>query len=106
MASSEMQVMFFRNGAMNMAMFYSTRGAQAGVSAPEAVLRGIAPDGGLYVLKDAPQVLPQDLRGMDFSAHSLHAFSQRGCRAIPRMRSQAAYRAHIGINSTCRRLRR
>ena len=75
MASSEMQVMFFRNGAMNMAMFYSTRGAQAGVSAPEAVLRGIAPDGGLYVLKDAPQILPQDLRGMDFCALSARILS-------------------------------
>ena len=58
-----------------MSLFYSTRGAQAGVSAPEAVLRGIAPDGGLYILKEAPQILPQDVRGMDFCALSTRILS-------------------------------
>ncbi len=51
-----------------MAMFYSTRGDRAAVSAPEAVLRGMAPDGGLYILKEAPDIPVEAVRSLDFAA--------------------------------------
>ena len=46
--------------------FISTRGAEM-VSAPEAIVRGIAPDGGLY----APVSLPR-LEKKDFEATAAH----------------------------------
>ncbi len=49
-----------------MELFFSTRGDKRRVAAPEAVLKGIAPDGGLYVRGDMPQVLPQELEGTGF----------------------------------------
>ena len=51
-----------------MKLFYSTRGDQAGVTAPEAVLRGIAPDGGLYVPEQIPAIPVQELMDADFCA--------------------------------------
>ena len=44
----------------------STRGLSAPVDAPEAVLRGIAPDGGLYIPDEIPAIPPQKLFGADF----------------------------------------
>ena len=44
----------------------STRGLSAPVDAPEAVLRGIAPDGGLYIPDEIPAIPPQELWGADF----------------------------------------
>ena len=49
-----------------MSGFYSTRGDKNSVSGPQAVLRGIAPDGGLYTLKDFPKIPPQELAGASF----------------------------------------
>ena len=49
-----------------MSGFYSTRGDKNSVSGPQAVLRGIAPDGGLYTLKEFPQIPPQELVGASF----------------------------------------
>ena len=51
-----------------MKLFFSTRGDHEAVSAPEAVLRGIAPDGGLYVRGEMPQIPLEELRGADFCA--------------------------------------
>ena len=49
-----------------MSGFYSTRGDRNCVNGPQAVLRGIAPDGGLYTLKEFPQIPPQELVGASF----------------------------------------
>lgn len=49
-----------------MDLFFSTRGDQRRVSAPEAVLQGIAPDGGLYVRDGMPGIAPQELADMRF----------------------------------------
>ena len=51
-----------------MKLFTSTRGDQAAVSAPEAVLRGIAPDGGLYLPGEIPQIPVNELMAADFCA--------------------------------------
>ena len=51
-----------------MNLFTSTRGDQAAVSAPEAVLRGIAPDGGLYMPEEIPAIPVQELMDADFCA--------------------------------------
>ena len=53
-----------------MKLFFSTRSDREAVSAPEAVLRGIAPDGGLYVRGDFPQIPLGELRDADFCALS------------------------------------
>ena len=49
-----------------MKLFYSTRGDKMGVSAPEAVLRGIAPDGGLYVPEEIPAIPVEEMMDADF----------------------------------------
>ena len=51
-----------------MKRFFSTRGDREAVSAPEAVLRGIAPDGGLYVRGEFLQIPLEELRDADFCA--------------------------------------
>jgi len=51
-----------------MNLFYSTRGDARAVTAPEAVLRGIAPDGGLYTPKSVPQIDPAEFVSADFKA--------------------------------------
>ncbi len=53
---------------MKMKLFTSTRGDKAAVSAPEAVLRGIAPDGGLYLPAEIPQIPVSELMDADFCA--------------------------------------
>jgi len=53
---------------MTMKLFTSTRGDQAAVSAPEAVLRGIAPDGGLYLPVEIPRIPAGELMDADFCA--------------------------------------
>lgn len=53
-----------------MELFISTRGNAQGVTAPEAVLRGIAPDGGLYIRKELPRIPAQELEGMTFQAQA------------------------------------
>ena len=58
-----------------MAMFYSTRGDSQCVTAPEAVLRGMAPDGGLYILKEAPRIPVEEVRGLDFVSLSKRILS-------------------------------
>ena len=55
--------------------FVSTRGAEA-VSAPEAIVRGIAPDGGLYVPVSLPRLSRQDFEAlgkMDYPARAAWA---------------------------------
>ena len=57
--------------------FISTRGADR-VSAPEAIVRGIAPDGGLYVPESLPHLSREDflaLAGMDYPARAARALS-------------------------------
>ena len=49
-----------------MKQFFSTRGDGNAVSAPEAVLRGIAPDGGLYIRNEMPRIPVQELLDADF----------------------------------------
>lgn len=49
-----------------MKLYNSTRSDLEKISAPEAVLRGIAPDGGLYIRNEAPLLPPQELAGADF----------------------------------------
>lgn len=49
-----------------MELFFSTRGDQNPVNAPEAVLRGIAPDGGLYIRKEMPQINVEELKDASF----------------------------------------
>ena len=49
-----------------MITFYSTRGDNKAVGAPEAVLRGLAPDGGLYTPKAVPAISPETLADADF----------------------------------------
>ena len=51
-----------------MELFISTRGDERGATAPEAVLRGIAPDGGLYIRREMPQIPVAELAGADFRA--------------------------------------
>ena len=51
-----------------MELFISTRGDNRAVSAPEAVLRGIAPDGGLYIRKELPQIPISEVADADFCA--------------------------------------
>lgn len=59
--------------------FISTRGAKA-VSAPEAIVRGIAPDGGLY----APEQLPS-WRREDFAALAALDYPARAARALAQL---------------------
>mgnify|MGYP000953724781 CR=1 FL=1 len=57
--------------------FISTRGADR-VSAPEAIVRGIAPDGGLYVPESLPHLSREDflaLADMDYPARAARALS-------------------------------
>lgn len=49
-----------------MKLFFSTRGDQNAVSAPEAVLRGIAPDGGLYIRNEMPVISVEEMIHDDF----------------------------------------
>ena len=49
-----------------MELFISTRGDNRAVSAPEAVLRGIAPDGGLYIRKELPQIPVSEVADASF----------------------------------------
>jgi len=51
-----------------MNLFISTRGDRNAVSAPEAVLKGIAPDGGLYIRSEVPQIPVEELLDADFNA--------------------------------------
>ena len=46
--------------------FISTRGNAESATAPEAVLRGLASDGGLYTLRDVPRIDPAELIHLDF----------------------------------------
>ena len=58
--------------------FISTRGAEA-VSAPEAIVRGIAPDGGLYVPEQLPLWRKEDfaaLAKLDYPARAARVLSQ------------------------------
>ena len=57
-----------RSEEIFMNLFYSTRGHEKAVTAPEAVLRGIAPDGGLYTPKAVPQIKTEELLNADFKA--------------------------------------
>lgn len=57
--------MFLRK-VKQMKLFLSTRGDQHAVSAPEAVLRGIAPDGGLYIRNETPRIPVEELLDCDF----------------------------------------
>ncbi len=57
--------------------FISTRGAEA-VSAPEAIVRGIAPDGGLYVPMSLPKLNKNDfaaLAKMDYPSRAAYVLS-------------------------------
>ena len=47
-------------------IFISTRGNAESATAPEAVLRGLASDGGLYTLRDVPRIDPAELADLDF----------------------------------------
>ena len=49
-----------------MKLFFSTRGDQNPVSAPEAVLRGIAPDGGLYIRNEMPRINVEEMQDASF----------------------------------------
>ena len=49
-----------------MKLFFSTRGDMNAVSAPEAVLRGIAPDGGLYIRNEMPRIDVNELKDASF----------------------------------------
>lgn len=49
-----------------MKLFLSTRGDRRAVSAPEAVLRGIAPDGGLYIRNTMPKIDVAELKDASF----------------------------------------
>ena len=51
-----------------MELFISTRGDARGVTAPEAVLRGLAPDGGLYIRKELPRIPVSEVADADFCA--------------------------------------
>ena len=57
--------------------FISTRGAEM-VSAPEAIVRGIAPDGGLYAPVSLPRLTKTDfeaLAKMDYAARAAHTLA-------------------------------
>ena len=57
--------------------FISTRGAEM-VSAPEAIVRGIAPDGGLYAPVSLPRLERKDfeaLAAMDYPARVAHTLA-------------------------------
>lgn len=51
---------FLTDGAAITMRFFSTRGEPAGLSLSEAILRGLAPDGGLYVPDAWPKLAPAD----------------------------------------------
>jgi len=44
--------------------YYSTRGQSAGISAAEAIIKGLAPDGGLFVPEAFPALNPDDLAAL------------------------------------------
>lgn len=50
--------------------YFSTRGDKTAVSASEAIIRGIAPDGGLYVPEEIPQfgLTMAEIAGMDYQS--------------------------------------
>ncbi|MDL2274237.1 threonine synthase [Oscillospiraceae bacterium OttesenSCG-928-G22] len=58
--------------------YISTRGAGEPVSAAEAILTGLAPDGGLYV----PESFPEPLSGADFAALSALSYPERAARIM------------------------
>ena len=49
-----------------MNLYNSTRSAAEKISAPEAVLRGIAPDGGLYIRDNVPQIPVEEVADAGF----------------------------------------
>lgn len=60
-----------------MSLLFSTRSASAPIDAPEAILRGIAPDGGLYTPAAFPRINPSELAGksfLDISAEILSSY--------------------------------
>lgn len=48
-------------------MFHSTRG-KAAVSAAEAIINGIAEDGGLYVIEELPTIRYKEMLSEDYTA--------------------------------------
>ena len=75
--------------------FQSTRGAAAPVSFDEALIGGLAPDGGLYVPTSWPRYTPADLDGCDslvaIGARLIEPFAEGGALAaqIPEILSEA-----------------
>ena len=69
-------------------MFQSTRGAAAPVSFDEALIGGLAPDGGLYVPISWPRYSPADLDGCD-------SLAEIGARLIEPFAEGGALAAHI-----------
>ena len=54
--------------------YVSTREGKNGITASQAIIRGIAPDGGLYVPEEIPRVDESFLRrlcGMDYRARAV-----------------------------------
>ena len=54
--------------------YVSTREGKTGISASQAIIHGLAPDGGLYVPTELPQVdaaFIENLRGMDYRARAV-----------------------------------
>jgi len=47
-------------------LFFSTRSDEKPVDAAEAILKGIAPDGGLYTLRQFPLIPPQSVQNLDY----------------------------------------
>lgn len=79
-------------------LFYSTRSQSTPVSGAQAILGGIAPDGGLYVPERFPQITPEQIAAMSAMPYDqractvLSAFLDQYSRMLPGM-CQAAYGA-------------
>ena len=55
--------------------YISTRGKAASVNSAEAIIKGIADDGGLYVPASIPAYFPRDLAKMDYAALAEEIFA-------------------------------
>ena len=74
-------------------LYFSTRGGSPAVSSAQAVVDGLAPDGGLYIMaaSEIPQLDLNALRDLDYPALSAQVLSAlmpdfSGDEALPRRR--------------------
>lgn len=79
-----------------MEFYNSTRNHMEKITAPEAILRGIAPDGGLYIRSNVPQISPEEVADADFLKLAEKILSDYLCGYTPEEIHGCVERAYRG----------